>query len=318
MKRFLSLLARVAVTLVVVAAAFAVGTSLWAYYMQAPWTRDGHVRADIVGVAPDVSGLVGEMLVRDNQTVRKGDVLFRVDAQRFALALRLAEAAVEGQQATLGQAKRDAERYQTLSRNVASQQQVEQALAAETIADANYQQALANRDVAKLNLQRSEVRAATDGVVTNLALNPGDYVTAGKAVMALVDSDSIRVEGYFEETKLPRIRVGDAVSVRLMGDGRDLPGHVQSIAGGIEDRERTNGTSLLANVTPTFSWVRLAQRVPVRVALDDPTAAPLVVGQTATVAVLPVPAAGDRRQASRPEWLDRIADLVGGIGNWAS
>jgi RND family efflux transporter MFP subunit len=282
---------RVLVTLVAVAGAVFVGRGLWNHYMNEPWTRDARVRADVVGVAPDVSGLVSEVLVRDNQTVAKGDALFRVDRQRFAIALEQAEAAVAGSQATLDQARRDRERRERLG-EFASTQQKEQAISAEAEAEASYRQALASRDLARLNLERSAVKAPVNGIVTNFSLRPGDYVPAGSAQAALVDTDSLRVEGYFEETKLPRIHVGDAASIKLMGQSGVITGHVESIAGGIEDRERTQG--LLANINPTFTWVRLAQRVPVRIAFDTvPEDARLIAGLTATVTVLP----GDRRAA---------------------
>ncbi|MDQ0467417.1 efflux RND transporter periplasmic adaptor subunit [Labrys wisconsinensis] len=288
MKRFLSVLGRVLLTLVVVAAAAGAGWRAWDTYMNEPWTRDGHVRADVVGVTPDVSGLVSEVLVRDNQAVHRGDVLLRIDRQRFELALQLAEAAVAGQKASLDQARRDAVRYQQLGRDVASQQKIEQAQAAQATAEASYAQALANRDIARLNLERSEIHAPANGIITNMSLNPGDYVTAGKAVMALVDSDSLRVEGYFEETRLARIRLGDPVEIHLMGQAATLTGRVESIAGGIEDRERSDGSSLMASINPTFSWVRLAQRVPIRIKLDPvPEGVRLVAGLTATVAVKP-------------------------------
>jgi multidrug resistance efflux pump len=142
--------------------------------------------------------------------------------------------------------------------------------------------------VAKLNLERSEVRASVNGVVTNFSMRPGNYVTAGSAVFALVDSDSFHIDGYFEETKLPRIQIGDPARVHLMGESRVIEGHVQSIAGGIADREREVSSDLLANINPTFSWVRLAQRVPVRIALDRvPAGVRLVTGRTATVEVMP-------------------------------
>ena len=286
------LLGRILFTLVIVAVAAVVGWQTWNFYMNEPWTRDGHVRADVVGITPDVSGLVSEVLVADNQVVKKGDVLLRIDRERFALALQLAESAAKGQAASLEQAKRDYDRYQQLSRNVASQQNVEQAQAAQAVAEAAYEQAVTNRDLARLNLQRSEIKAPVNGIITNLALNAGDYVTAGKAVIALVDSDSLRVEGYFEETKLPRIKIGAPVDIHVMGHAATLTGHVESIAGGIEDRERSAGTELLANVTPAFSWVRLAQRVPVRIALDEMPAGPrLVAGLSATVSVRPEVAA---------------------------
>ncbi|AWN36363.1 efflux RND transporter periplasmic adaptor subunit [Methylobacterium radiodurans] len=288
MPRFLALAVRLLVTLGMVAAALVVGLALWDYYMEAPWTRDGRVRADVVAVAPDVSGLVTEVLVEDNQVVKRGDVLFRIDPDRFALALRQAEAVVEGKRASAEQAAADYARYAKLSDAAVSQQRVEAARAADLEAKAAYDQAMADRDLAKLNLERSAVKASVNGRITNMELRPGAYVSTGRGVMALIDSDTLRVEGYFEETKLPRIHVGDRARVRLMGETATLTGRVQSFAGGIEDRERTAGSNLLASVNPTFAWVRLAQRVPVRIALDPaPEGVRLVSGRTATVAVEP-------------------------------
>jgi multidrug resistance efflux pump len=281
----LKLILRILFTVVIVACAGFVGRELWGHYMDEPWTRDARVRADIVGIAPDVSGLVSEVDVKDNQLVKKGDVLFRVDKARFAIALAQADAALAGSKASLAQAKRDSDRLKNLGEAISVQQR-EQAQAAEEEAQAAYGQAVANHQLAQLNLDRSIVKATVNGSVSNLSLRPGDYVSAGAAKVALVDSDSLRVEGYFEETKLPRIQVGDAVVIHLMGRADPLHGHVESIATGIEDRERTATTSLLANITPTFSWVRLAQRVPVRIAIDGaPTDVKLIAGLTATVEV---------------------------------
>jgi multidrug resistance efflux pump len=303
MKRFLSFLGRLAVTVAMVAIAVVVGWQLWFYYMEEPWTRDGKVRADIVAVAPDVSGLVTDVLVRDNQEVKRGDVLFRIDPDRFHLALRTTEAALAGRKAALDEANADLNRYNQLSENVVSKQKVEQTVATQQQADAAYNAALADRDLAKLNLARSEVRASVSGRITNMELRPGTYVSTGKGVMALVDNGTLRVDGYFEETKLPRIHVGDPVTIRLMGETTELSGHVDSIAGGIEDRDRSEGANLLANVNPTFSWVRLAQRVPVRVELDNPAdARQLVVGRTATVAVHSAETREARRQFLEALW----------------
>jgi RND family efflux transporter MFP subunit len=255
--------------------------------MKAPWTRDGHVRADIVQIAPDVSGFVTDVLVHDNQAVKRGDVIFRIDRERFALALRQADAVVAGRLATLNEAEADLKRYHALTTDAVSQQKQEQVLATQQQAKAAYDQALADEAVAKLNLDRSEVHAPVNGTITNMDLRPGVYVSAGKGVMALVDNDTLHVEGYFEETTLARIKIGAPARVRLMGASHDLTGHVESIAAGIEDRDRGQGASLLANVNPTFNWVRLAQRVPVRIALDDASRqAELVAGRSATVEVL--------------------------------
>ena len=278
------LIGRVAVTLIFVAAAVYVGRHLWGHYMDEPWTRDARLRADVVGIAPDVSGLVSEVLVKDNQTVKKGDILFRVDRDRFAIALEQADAALASSKAALDQAQRESARQARLG-DAASLQQKEQALTTVQQDEAAVRQATANRELAQLNLDRSEVRATVNGTISNLSLRPGDYVAAGTAKVALIDTDSLRVEGYFEETKLPRIHIGDEVHIHLMGQAEKLTGHVESIAYGIEDRERTSG-SLLANITPTFSWVRLAQRVPVRIALDKvPEGTKLIAGLTATVEV---------------------------------
>jgi RND family efflux transporter MFP subunit len=285
--RRVPLAARVAVTLVAVAVAVLIGWRLWVYYEEAPWTRDARIGADVVGVTPDVSGLVSEVRVKDNQIVHRGDLLFVVDPARFDLALRQTEAVVASRLATLQQAVRDLNRANSLTSGEISRQQVEQAQAAEQGAAANYQQAVADHDVAKLNLDRTQVNAPVNGIITNFDLRPGDYVTAGRPVTALVDTDSLRIDAYFEETRLPRIHPGDRVSIRLMGEPQLLTGQVESIAGGIEDRERQSGANLLANVNPTFSWVRLAQRIPVRIALNNvPSGVRVIPGRTATVDVI--------------------------------
>jgi RND family efflux transporter MFP subunit len=279
---------RPALTLVIVIAAVIAGRFLWASYQEAPWTRDGRVRADIVTIAPDVSGLVSEVSVKDNQTVKRGDTLFRIDSQRFELALAQSDAVAASRKAQMDEARREANRSERLNQLSVSQETQEQRQSVAYAAAAAYREALADRAVAELNLRRSEVTSPVDGTVTNLLLQPGDYVTTGKGVMALVDNASLRIEGYFEETKLPKIRMGDRVQIRLMGESRPLTGHVESIAAGIADRERTDSPDLLANINPTFNWVRLAQRVPVRVMPDSvPAGVRLIVGRTATVTVVP-------------------------------
>ncbi|MGA2291290.1 efflux RND transporter periplasmic adaptor subunit [Bradyrhizobium sp.] len=284
MKTVLNSLRRFSLTGLVVLAALWSGYKLWDYYMDEPWTRDGHVRADVVPVAPDVSGFVTEVLVRDNQQVRLGDVLFRIDRARYEIALKQAEAVLEGRRALLDEANADLKRYRALTPDVVvSKQRMDQVVAAQGSAQAAYDQAVADVGLAKLNLARSEVRASVNGVVTNMDLRPGTYLTPGKGVMALLDSDTLHVEGYFEETKLPRIHVGNAANVRLLGGAHALRGRVESVAAGIEDRDRSAGTTLLASVNPTFNWVRLAQRVPVRIALSRANQNELVAGTTATV-----------------------------------
>jgi RND family efflux transporter MFP subunit len=288
MRRLVPTLGRLAVTGVTVAVACIVGWQLWIYYLQAPWTRDGRVRAEVVQVAADVSGLVSEILVHDNEAVKKGQVLFRIDSARFSLALRQAEAEVVRARAESDEAQRETSRFHALTTLEVSQERQQQRDAAAASAGAGYALALAQRDVAKLNLDRSELRASVNGLVTNFGLRPGDYVDAGHPVFALIDTDSFYVDGYFEETKLQRMAPGDRARVLLVGERVPIEGHVESVAGGIADRERQESADLLANVNPTFSWVRLAQRVPVRIAIDRvPAGVRLVTGRTATVEVIP-------------------------------
>jgi multidrug resistance efflux pump len=292
---------RVVVTAVVVVLALIALRYLWEHYERDPWTRDGRVRADVVQVAPDVSGLVTDVLVHDNETVKKGQPLFIIDQPRFELALRQSEAAVANAKAQLDEAILEDKRNHNLG-NLVSTELLQQGATRLAQAQAALDQAIVAHDTAKLNMERTTVLAAVNGYVTNFDLRPGNYAAAGHPVFALVDSDSIHIDGYFEETKLPRIHIGDRVSVRLMGEPRLLYGHVESIAGGIYDRERGASADMLANVAPTFNWVRLAQRVPVRVKLDNPPPdVRLIAGRTATVSVLGPdgkPATGDSEAVS--------------------
>ena len=256
---------------------------MWVHYELAPWTRDGRVRADVVRVAPDVAGWVVRIRVADDQVVRKGDPLFEIDRARYEITLQRAEAAVAQQRAILAEARREADRNEKLGAVVAIEVR-QQSEARMEEAAAQLQRDLADLATARLNLQRTLVVAPVNGFVTNLLLRPGNYMTRGQEALALVDSDSLHVDGYFEETKLPRIHEGDRVSVRLMGETRLLYGHVQGIAPAIFDRERTPVASLVANIDPNFTWVRLAQRVPVRIQLDPgPVVVRLIAGRTATV-----------------------------------
>jgi RND family efflux transporter MFP subunit len=285
----LKIVGRVLVTLTVAALAIVGARWLWIHYNVEPWTRDGRVRADIVQVSADLNALVTEVRVKNSQSVKKDDVLFVLDRPRFELALRQAEASVAADAVALAQAKRENERNRNL-KDLATTEQVEEGQSKVDQLAAQLNSARVQRDLAQLNLDRTSVRAPVNGIVTNVELRPGDYASAGRQVLALVDTDTIHVDGYFEETKLPQIRVGDRARVRIMGIKAELPGTVESIDAGIEDRERSASSDALANVNPTFSWVRLAQRIPVRIKLD-PTGRDirLIAGRTATVSIVDPP-----------------------------
>ena len=277
---------RLLVTLVIVAAAGYGAWWLWVRYNRDPWTRDGRLRADVLLVSPDINGLVTAVSVRDGQRVRTGDTLFTIDRPRYELALSQANAAIAADEAQLAQARREAKRNRSLS-NLVTIEQTEETDAKVLGFEAQLDGAKVARDTARLNLDRTIIRSTVNGIVTNLELQPGDYATIGRQVMAVVNTDSIYADGYFEETKLPAIQVGDKALVHLMGVDADLHGTVESVAAGIEDRERGASGNSLANINPTFSWVRLAQRIPVRVRLEDvPPDVRLIAGRTATVSIL--------------------------------
>jgi multidrug resistance efflux pump len=282
--RALKAVARLSLTLVIVAAGCLGAYALWDHYMYSPWTRDARIQADVVSIAPDVSGFVQDIRVKDNQVVRKGDVLFVLDQERYKLAVATAEAAVESRRAAMEMQKRIADRRAQLSNLAASDEERENARFSANGAVAAYDQAVAELANARLNLARTVITAPVNGFVTNLTLVNGQFAPVGASVMAVIDDDSYRVSGYFEETKVPYLKPGQRVTVTLMSGGPALSGHVESISRGITDRDNPKGPDLLAAVTPTFEWVRLAQRIPVRIHIDSvPDGVLISSGMTCTV-----------------------------------
>jgi p-hydroxybenzoic acid efflux pump subunit AaeA len=287
-KKYSKQIFKVAITLTLTAIAIVLVSLLWQHYMDAPWTRDGRVRADVVNVAADVAGQVTEVAVRDNQFVQQGDVLFRIDDARYRHALAEAEARVEQSKLALDMKRAQAARRARLDDQVISQEKREDSGAIAAVARAEHAAALAALEQAKLNLERTVVRSPVTGWIANLLVRPGDFAQVGAARLAVIDQHSFWVYGYFEENKLRYIKVGDAAEIHLLGADRMLTGHIESIARGIADRDNPTDVRLLANVNPNFSWVRLAQRVPVRIQLDAiPDDLTLVAGMTCTVVVKP-------------------------------
>lgn len=277
---------RLAITLLFAALALVMAVALWHHYMVDPWTRDGRVRAEVVRLAPEVAGTITEMRVADNQFVHKGDVLFVIDPERYRLALAQAQAAVESRSQDRRVAQAKAQRRASLSDLVASTEEKEQYSGSAGVAVAAVNEASAQLDLAKLNLARTVVRSPVNGYVTNLGLRIGDYASVGQPAIAVVDSDSFWIAGYFEETKLASIRIGDAVEIELMSNPRPLAGHVESLSHGIADLNGDTTSGSLATINPVFTWVRLAQRIPVRIHIDRvPEGVGLMAGMTCTVIV---------------------------------
>lgn len=262
--------------------------TLWDRYMNSPWTRDGRVRADVINVAADVSGTVIQVSVRDNQLVRRGQLLFTVDRERYRLSLAKSKALVAARRAEMEMRQQEAERRAHLEGVVVSAESRENAKSQADSASALYDEAVVDAQSAELNFARTEVRAPADGYVTNLSVHRGDFAAAGVAKLAVIDRNSFWVYGYFEETKLHLLHVGDPVEIRLMEDVPALNGHIESLARGIADHDNPTSHELISDVNPVFNWVRLAQRVPVRITIDRvPAKVPLAAGMTCTVVVRP-------------------------------
>ena len=281
----MSKLLRVSMTLGVVTIAVLAGFWVWNHYLYAPWTRDGRIQADIVTIAPDVSGWVTELAVSNNQPVKKGDTLFTIDDTRYEAALRQAEAQVAQKRSAWELAKHQYERREQLTgQRAISEEDLESYRIKSDSARAGYQLAQAGLASAQIDLKRTTVVAPEDGTVNNLHLRQGNYVSRGAAVMSLIRRDSFYVTGYFEETKLQQVHVGQKARLTLMSGGPALTGKVASIAQGIANTNTSSNSQMLPQVQQAFNWVRLAQRIPVDITLDPiPDGVRLSAGMTASI-----------------------------------
>ena len=283
------------ITFVTIVLATVLSSAMWDAYMGAPWTRDGTVRSYVVTMAPEVAGRIVELPVLDNQFVHKGDLLMLIDPTNYKIAVSLAAAAVQEAQANAQNVAREAQRRRNLSDLAETVEDRQTYESNALVAQAQYQQAVANLDQARVNLERTQIRSPVNGWVTNLLAQLGDYATVGQKLISVVDSDSFWVDGYFEETSLGRIQDGDPATVKLIGYSQLVRGHVGGVARGINIPNAQPDQAGLASVNPIFTWVRLAQRVPVRIKIDQvPDGVRLVAGITATVQIDPSPRAPPR------------------------
>jgi multidrug resistance efflux pump len=295
-------------TLAIALIAIVMALVTWNYYVTAPWTRDGRVRVQVASVAPQVSGQITELRVGDDQYVHQGDVLYVIDPFDFEVALHVAKADVQQKAADLQVREMQSERRQRLS-DLATTPEQQQTFAGSAVqAKAAFEAAQQQEAQAEINLRRTEVRSPVNGYVTNLQMRVGDYAHQGSVNISIIDTDSYWIDGYFEETKLARVCVGDRVEAKLMGYARPVLGHVVSITRGIVVSDAAAGTQGLPNVNPVFTWVRLAQRVPVRITIDRvPAGVPLVSGLSATVTIQENAASADAQSS----WLGRAVGEVG-------
>jgi RND family efflux transporter MFP subunit len=303
--RILGTLVRVLATLIVVVIAAALSWAMWKTYMGTPWTRDGRVRVYVVTIAPQVAGIIAQLPIADDQFVHKGDLLLEIDPTNYTIAVDVAKAAVARTKAIADNAQTEAKRDEFAQ--WASQQEQQTSMSKALAAQAEYQQMQGNLRQAQVNLERTRITSPVNGYVTNLKAQLGDYVTVGEHRITLVNSDSFWVDGYFEETVLDSIHEGAPAVIKLMGYRALLHGHVAGVARGINVPDAASNAAGLAEVDPIFTWVRLAQRVPVRIALDEvPSGVRLVAGMTGTVQVDPLPG----RTRSMRDALASLYDFV--------
>jgi multidrug resistance efflux pump len=314
--QFLRSMSRRLATLGIFLVAVLVSIVAWDQYVTAPWTRDGSVRVQVASIAPQVSGQITQLRITDNQFVNKGDILYQIEPFDFDVTLRTSKALLEEREADLHVKQLQSERRQRLSdlATTPEEQQVFQgsAIQAKAAVDAAREQ-VAQADI---NLKRTEVHSPVNGFVTNLLLRVGDYAHAGVSNISIVDTDSFWVDGYFEETKLARVCVGDRAEVKLIGYSTPITGHVTTITRGVSVSNAATGAQGLPNVDPVYTWVRLAQRVPVRIAIDKvPPGIPLVSGATATVTIR------EDSQVEKQTWFNRakavltmsLSDMIDGV-----
>jgi multidrug resistance efflux pump len=284
-------LAPILITLGTVVLATLLAWAMWQAYMAAPWTRDGTVRVYVVTMAPEVAGRIVKLPVADDQFVHKGDVLFEIDPATYRIALDQAQAQAQRDAAALDYARANQGRKADLEAKGWASKDVYQQTTS-TLHQSEAVVALDQAAIAKaqLDLSRTVVRSPVNGYVTNLLAQLGDYANVGQKIISVVDADSFWIDGYFEETSLGRIHDDDPATVKLMGYSQVVRGHVGGVARGINVPNAQPDQGGLASVNPIFTWVRLAQRVPVRIHIDQvPDGVRLVAGATATVQIDPQP-----------------------------
>ncbi|EJL83140.1 p-hydroxybenzoic acid efflux subunit AaeA [Pantoea sp. RIT-PI-b] len=285
MKALIRKIARYAITLLLVVIAIVIIFRAWVFYTESPWTRDAKFSADVVAISPDVTGIITDVPVHDNQLVKKGDTLFVVDRPRYQKALDEAQADVEYYQALVSEKRREASRRNQLGTSAMSREAIEQSNNDLQTSEHQLAKSVATRDLAVIDLDRTTIKAPSDGWVTNLNVYQGEFITRGSVAVALVQQHSFYVLAYMEETKLDGVRPGFRAQITPLGSNVVLRGTVDSIAAGVTNSSSTSDSKGMATIDSNLEWVRLAQRVPVRIRLDDQPGNRFPAGTTATVVI---------------------------------
>ncbi len=287
----MKLLIKIILNLLIFGSAAYYGYDKYQDYFNNPWTRDGQVRAQVIQISPRISGMVTNISIIDNQFVKKGTLLFEIDSSPFKIKIAQTEAELKRERVNVRGTKIEYERVQKIAerdKGAVSQKDLIRH-------EINYLKALAKIDAlkeklnaAKLDLTFTKIYASVDGYVSNINFQIGSQAVANKAILALVDSNSFWVFGYFRESMISDIKIGDSAKVTLMAyKERPISGKVESIGWGIAHSDGNPGANLLPSIKPVFQWIRLAQRIPVRIKLDKlPDGIELRFGLSASVMVI--------------------------------
>lgn len=310
MKTLTRNIARTAITLLLVMLAFIAIFRAWVYYTESPWTRDARFSADVVAIAPDVAGLITEVNVHDNQLVQKGQVLFTIDRPRYQKAVEEAEADVAYYNALANEKRREAGRRNQLGVQAMSREEIDQSNNVLQTVLHQLAKAQATRDLAKLDLERTVIRAPSAGWVTNLNVYTGEFITRGSTAVALVRQGSFYVLAYMEETKLEGVRAGYRAEITPLGSNSVIKGTVDSVAAGVTNASSSVDAKGMATIDSNLEWVRLAQRVPVRIHLDAQQGNLWPAGTTATVVIT----GAKDRDASQDSFFRKMAHRLRELG----
>jgi len=307
-KALIKKIARYAITLLLVVIAVVIIFRAWVFYTESPWTRDARFSADVVAISPDVTGLITDVPVHDNQLVKKGDTLFEVDRPRYQKALDQAEADVAYYQALVSEKRREAARRNQLGTSAMSREAIEQANNDLQTSEHQLAKSIATRDLAVIDLDRTTIKAPSDGWVTNLNVYEGEFITRGSVAVALVQQHSFYVLAYMEETKLNGVRPGFRAEITPLGSNTVLRGTVDSVAAGVTNSSSSVDSKGMATVDSNLEWVRLVQRVPVRIRLDVQPGNRFPAGTTATVVIT---GQNDRKTQASPmaQFFNRLREF---------
>lgn len=269
----MKILIKILVSLLLFGSALYFGYQKYQEYFTNPWTRDGQVRAQVIQISPRVSGTVVHIAVHDNQFVRRGDLLFVIDPSTYQSKVNQMKADLNRDLINEKADKIELDRVNEIAKideGAVSKKELIHREVNYLNSGSKIDSSKEKLELARLDLSFTKVYAPVDGYVSNINFQIGSQAVANQPILALVDANSFWIFGYFREDQLSQISIGNPARITLMAyPDKTLEGTVESIGWGIAPSDGNPGTYLLPSVKPVFQWIRLAQRIPVRIKLDE-------------------------------------------------